>query len=58
MKKLKDCPFCDGDPIITKEPDSLFVNQFYPVITCKNCGARTSKSEDETIAIKLWNKRK
>lgn len=63
MEKLKNCPFCGGEPIATVEPFAPGFPTLASLVICRSCGASTRKiaastqycSDDK--AAKAWNLR-
>lgn len=47
---IKSCPFCGADGVVVKENNNTYV-------TCRICGAETSKCTQERTAVNIWNKR-
>lgn len=60
--KLKACPFCGGDAMISRRP--LSFNRMFDDdgekayhIACSKCWVRTIESMDKESVIKDWNRR-
>ena len=49
-KKLKPCPFCNGEAVINNQTFGCFVS-------CKSCYSESGGSDNEDDAIKQWNTR-
>ena len=68
MRKLKHCPFCDGQPDLNMIGDYLgdgtgwFVNgDWLGIVRCQKCGVsiefRGKKANLYQIALQKWNRR-
>ena len=54
--KLKPCPFCGSKRLVVELDElSSLVMAFY--VSCKNCLMQGPMSDDDEIAIDLWNRR-
>lgn len=54
--KLKPCPFC-GSKRLGIELDELSTLGMAFCVLCKNCLTKGPMSDDDEIAIDLWNRR-
>ena len=50
---LLPCPFCGGEAMV--EYDTI--NPFEYAVFCGDCGVMTTTSEEEKMAVKIWNTR-
>lgn len=58
MSNLKECPFCNGIPIIhSKCNEEETNNTTMYFVRCTNCGAKTAWTFREDSAEELWNMR-
>lgn len=67
MIKLKPCPFCGnggaidyahgGNQHYTDASGKDMNTPFLYEVVCCVCGAKTDKTDDPNMAIKLWNRR-
>jgi Lar family restriction alleviation protein len=57
--RLKTCPFCGGDAMLSSYPQELnnggILQTF--AVECSECGARTSLSVSKRSCIEAWERR-
>lgn len=56
MSKLKPCPFCGSERLAIELDELSFLGMaFY--VRCTNCLTQGPMSDDDEIAVDLWNRR-
>ena len=55
VETLKNCPFCDGDPI--EEKDDTYPDRITYWVRCRSCAAQGGWSKNPVGARRHWNMR-